>query len=141
MTQINDRWQTCIEVDTTVDLVFQHNQRHMLQIKFFFLIYVYHFLEMFIEVKQKWCHFFESFVYLSYFVNIWHWGEKKFSISFFMFNRILEQVKIFRMFIPLCDFEILYCSFIKYVLYFRKISLLLKKILPLHSKYSSWLCV
>lgn len=44
-----------------------------------------------------------------------------------MFNRILEQVKIFRMFIPLYDFEILYCSFIKYVLYFRKISLLLKK--------------
>lgn len=84
LTQINDRWQTFTEVKTTADLVFQHNQR-LICYRLKFLLYMYIiFLYIFIEVKQKCCHFLESFVYLGYLENTCHWEEKKSWISFLL---------------------------------------------------------
>lgn len=49
MTQINDRWQTFTEVNTTVDLVFQHNQRLICyRLKFLSYMYII-FLYLFIK--------------------------------------------------------------------------------------------
>lgn len=45
LTQINDRWQTFTEVNTTVDLVFQHNQRLICYRLKMYIIFLYLFIK------------------------------------------------------------------------------------------------